>query len=160
VTQGGSSNQALYMMLRGTRRRSACLAGGNDQAPPAMNYHRAHSEHVTKVAGNPCHTAGGHNNHALQQQQQQQAHRHHGYNNNNNHGGGGSHRYETYEETYEETCEEKTTYSAGRHHGHGHDGGGARRYEYETYEETCYEEEQEVVGGGGGAQLKRGYRCA
>ncbi|PAN26935.1 hypothetical protein PAHAL_5G048400 [Panicum hallii] len=130
-------------------RRSACRGYGQPQS--AMNYHSTHSEHVTKVAGNPCHAAGSHNNHALQQQ----AHRHHGYN-SNNHGGASHRRYETYEETYEE----KTTYRAGRHHGHGHGGGGARRYEYETYEETSYEEEQEVVGGGGCAQLKCGYRCS
>ncbi|CAO2172486.1 unnamed protein product [Urochloa humidicola] len=169
-------------------RRSVCGYGNGQQQPDMnMNYHRTHSEHVTKFAGNPCHIAGagavqhhtavhkesfkevdgtdcydplrGHH------QQQLQAHRHHGYNNNNHghggrHSGGGSHRYETYEETYEESCEEET-YSAGRHHGHGHGhGGGGRRYEYETYEETRYEEEEEVVGGGGYAQLKRGHRCA
>ncbi|CAL4946006.1 unnamed protein product [Urochloa decumbens] len=167
-------------------RRSACGYGnghGQQQHDVNMNYHRTHSEHVTKFAGNPCHAAGagavqhhtavhkesfkevdgadchdprrGHGH-----QQQLQAHRHHGYNNNNHghggrHSGGGSHRYENYEETYEESCEEET-YSAGRHHGHG---GGGRRYQYETYEETSYEEE-EVVGGGGCAQLKRGHRCA
>ncbi|CAO2167451.1 unnamed protein product [Urochloa humidicola] len=166
-------------------RRSVCGYGNGQQQQPDMNmnYHRTHSEHVTKFAGNPCHIAGagavqhhtavhkesfnevdgtdcydprrGHH------QQQLQAHRHHGYNNNNHghggrHSGGGSHRYET----YEESCEEET-YSAGRHHGHGHGhGGGGRRYEYETYEETSYEEEEEVVGGGGYAQLKRGHRCA
>ncbi|PUZ53363.1 hypothetical protein GQ55_5G047200 [Panicum hallii var. hallii] len=80
-------------------RRSACRGYGQPQS--AMNYHSTHSEHVTKVAGNPCHAAGGHNNHALQQQ----AHRHHGYN-SNNHGGASHRRYETYEETsYEEEQE-------------------------------------------------------
>ncbi|CAO1942736.1 unnamed protein product [Urochloa humidicola] len=168
-------------------RRSACGYGyGQQHADMNMNYHRTHSEHVTKFAGNPCHAAGGgaavQHHTAVHKEsfkevdgadcydprrghhQQQQVRRQHGYNNNNNnhggrHSGGGSHRYETYEETYEESCEEET-YSAGRHHGHGHGHGGAggRRYEYETYEE---EEEEEVVGGGGYAQLiKRGHRCA
>ncbi|OEL37871.1 hypothetical protein BAE44_0001113 [Dichanthelium oligosanthes] len=90
-----------------------------------MNYHRTHSEHVTEVAGSPCHDGGaagvqhhtavhkesfkevdgdcytrrGHNNnHALQQQR---VHRHHhGYDNHSRHSGGGSHRHETYEEVY------------------------------------------------------------
>jgi hypothetical protein len=174
-------------------RRSACGGYGSGYGKPEpdtnMNYHRTHSEHVTKFAGNPCHAGAGagavqhhtavhkesfkevdggdcydpRRGHHQQHQQQLQAHRPHGYNNNNNHhgrhNGGGS--AHRYETTYEETCEEEIeTYSAGRHHGHGH-GGGARRYEYETYEETSYEEEEEVVGGGGGyAQLKRGHRCA
>uniref|UniRef100_K3XT66 Uncharacterized protein n=1 Tax=Setaria italica TaxID=4555 RepID=K3XT66_SETIT len=164
-------------------RRSACGYGGYGQPQPDMNmnYHRSHSEHVTKFAGNPRHAGcggavqhhtavhkesfeevdgdcydprRGHSNHALQQQQQ--AHRHHN--------GGGSHRYETYQETYEESCEEDTyeesceeeTYSAGRRHGNGH--AGVRELQGDLL--VCYEDEEEVVGGGGYAQLKRGQRCA
>lgn len=118
-----------------------------------MNYHVTHSEHkesFKEVDGDCYDPRRGH-------QQQQQGHRHHGYNNNNHGYSNNNHgRYET----YEETCEEET-YMAGRNHGHGHGhGGGARRYDFETYEETSYEEEEVVVGGGGYAQLKRGHRYA